>query len=87
VLTCCGCGEDFMDNPDKVIMTFAEFFTNAHESDLFQQVADEIAREEKAKVVVDPGFRTEEEWAVLTNQVANQRAASGDGGGSNFTSF
>lgn len=60
-------------------MTFAEFFTNAHESDLFQQVADEIAKEEKEKVVVDPGFRTDEEWAVLTNQIANQKGASSSG--------
>jgi hypothetical protein len=53
-------------------MTFAEFMADAQESDLFQQVADEIAKEQKETVVVDSGARTDEEWAVLANHVVGR---------------
>ena len=54
-------------------MTLGEFLAEAQESDLFQQVAEEIAQEQKEAVVVDSGARTDEEWAVLANQMANRR--------------
>lgn len=61
--------QNVVKNPDQVIMTFDEFLTDAQTSDLFQQVADEIAQEQKESVVVESGVRTEEEWAVLMHQV------------------
>ena len=64
-----------MSTPDKVIMTYAEFLAEAQSTDLFQQVAEEIALEQKDALVVDSAARTDEEWAVLTNQIANQKTA------------
>ncbi len=60
------------NNPDQVIMTFDEFLADAQTNDLFQQVADEIAQEQKETVVVDSSVRRDEEWAVLANQVVGR---------------
>src|SRR5690349_14749006 len=56
-------------NPDRVIMSFGEFLADAKETDLLEQVADEIALEQREPVVVDPGPPTEEEWGVLAHQM------------------
>jgi hypothetical protein len=61
-----------MTNPDKAIMTFGEFLEGAQTSDLFQQVADEIAQEQKEIIVVDSSARRDEEWGVLANQVVGR---------------
>jgi hypothetical protein len=61
-----------MSNPDQFIMTFSEFLADAQTSDLFQQVADEIAQEQKETIVVDSGARRDEEWGVLANQVVGR---------------
>src|SRR5258708_4828646 len=58
------------NNPDQVIMTLAEFLANAQETDLFQQVADEVEQEQKETIVVDSPARRDEEANLLANQVA-----------------
>jgi len=75
VLNCCNGGEDSMNNPNspqQAIMTFDEFLTDAHTKDFFQQVAEEIAQEQKEAVVVDSSVRRDEEWALLANQVVGR---------------
>jgi hypothetical protein len=61
-----------MPNPNQFIMTFSEFLADAQTSDMFQQVEDEIAQEQKETVVVDSSARRDEEWGVLANQVVGQ---------------
>jgi hypothetical protein len=58
-----------MTNPDKVIMTFSEFLSGAGTTDSFQQVAQEIAREQSDTIMIDARGRRDEEWSVLANQV------------------
>jgi hypothetical protein len=61
-----------MDNSDQVIMTFDEFLSGAEVSDSFEQVADEIANEQKDTILVDPDSRRDDEWGVLANQVVGR---------------
>lgn len=61
-----------MSNPDQVIMTFGEFLADAQTNDLFQQVAGEIAEEQKETVVLDASVRRDEEWSVLANQIVGR---------------
>jgi hypothetical protein len=58
-----------MNNPDQVIMTFAEFLSGAQTTDLFQQVAEEIAKEQNETIIIDSRARRDEEWSLLANQV------------------
>lgn len=64
-----------MSEPDEIIMTYDEFLSGAQTSDLFQQVADEIARKQRETVVSDASARRDAEWSILANQVV---------GGENF---
>ena len=57
-----------MANPDEIIMTFDEFLATAETSDLFQQVAQEIAHEQDQQVMIETA-RRDEEWSFLANQV------------------
>ena len=59
-------------NTDDVIMTFDEFLADAQTNDLFQQVAHDIAEEQKEAVVLDSSVKRDEEWAVLANQVVGR---------------
>jgi hypothetical protein len=61
-----------MNDPDKVIMTFSEFLAGAETSDSFEQVADEIAEEQKQPILIDAGTRRDEEWGVLGNQIVGR---------------
>jgi hypothetical protein len=58
-----------MNNPDEVIMTFAEFLSGAQTTDLFEQVAEEIAKEQNKTIVIDSRARRDEEWSLLANQI------------------
>jgi hypothetical protein len=59
-----------MSKPDQAIMTLSEFLSNAQESDLFQQVAQEVEQEQKEMIVVDSAARRDEEATLLASQFA-----------------
>lgn len=61
-----------MSDPDKLIMTFSEFLAGAETSDSFEQVADEIAKEQEEAILIDPTARRDDEWGVLGNQVVGK---------------
>ncbi len=61
-----------MENSEKVIITVSEFLVGALPSDSFEQVAQEIAEEQKDRLRVDPNSRRDEEWGLLANQVVGQ---------------
>jgi len=61
-----------MNTPDQIIMTFDEFLSEAQKNDLFQQVAKEIAQEQKETNIVDSSARRDEEWGILANQVVGR---------------
>jgi hypothetical protein len=60
------------NNPDQVIITFSEFLPGAVTNQSFEEVASEIAKEQKDTVRIDSSCRRDEEWAVLANQVVGR---------------
>ena len=58
-----------MSDPNKIIMTFAEFLPEAHESDMFEQVAKEIEKEQTQEIVLESGSSRDEELSFLANLV------------------
>lgn len=63
-----------MNNPDsnQAIITFSEFLTGAVATDSFEQVADEIAKEQLSGALIDPNARRDDEWSALANQVVGR---------------
>jgi hypothetical protein len=59
-------------NPEETILTFGEFLTGAVPTDSFQQVAEEIAQEQKNAILIDPNTRRDEEWSILANQIVGR---------------
>ena len=59
-------------NPEEVILTFGEFLAGAVPSDSFEQVAEEIAEEQKKAILIDSNTRRDEEWSILANQVVGR---------------
>jgi hypothetical protein len=67
--------EKVMKDPERVIMTFSEFRSGAQTTDLFQQVAKEIAKEQSETIIIDSRARRDEEWSLLANQVVGGEVA------------
>lgn len=59
-------------NPDKIIMTFAEFLSGAETSDLVEEDGTEQRQDAKLK---DARARRDEEWSLLANQVVGGETA------------
>jgi hypothetical protein len=59
-------------DPDKIIMTVAEFLSGAQTSDL---VAKESAEDERDAKIRDSRARRDEEWSLLANQVVGGEGA------------
>ena len=60
------------NNPDKMIMTVAEFLCDAHRSDL---VSEDFAGQKEDAKLKDARARRDEEWSFLANQVVGGETA------------
>jgi hypothetical protein len=60
-----------LQNPET-LFSFDEFIAGAERTDFFQQVAANLAEEERETIFSESIVRRDEEWGVLANQVVGR---------------